>query len=229
MRNLPTTLLAGAMTVGCIALAGGTASAVTPTTGLSAVQAKAAADITARQNALSGAIKKVQANAIITAADKSTLLTTLNADASGLTALGSKIAGDTTTAQAQADARTIFTTYRVYALAMPQVAYAAAADDITGAELPALVAAQQALSAALALQPSKNTGTVASAMADLARQIATVTATTTGLSATVLAFTPAQYNADHALLSGPRATLVAAQADVVTAKNDIVTVTGALQ
>jgi hypothetical protein len=157
------------------------------------------------------------------------LLATLNADLTGLTALGKTIVGDTTTAQASTDTKTIFTTYRVFALAIPQVAYAAGADDITVAELPALVDSQKALTAILRVEPSKNTASVQSAMADLSQQIAVVTTATNGLSARVLAYTPAQYNANHALLSGSRQTLVSAQADVVTAKNDITAVTAALQ
>jgi hypothetical protein len=125
------------------------AAAVTPTTGLGALKAKAAVDIGARVSAMNAMIPQINANQFITAADRSTLLATLNGDLSGLTALGQKIAGDTTTAQATTDRKTVFAGYRVFALAIPQVAYAAAADDITGAELPALINAQKGLTAAL--------------------------------------------------------------------------------
>jgi hypothetical protein len=219
-----------ALTCGVVTVAGiGVAAAVTPTTGLAAVNAKAALDIGARVGAINATIPQINANQFIMAADRSTLLATLNGDLSGLTALGQKIAGDTTTAQAETDRKTIFTGYRVFALAIPQVAYAAAADDITGAELPALINAQKGLTAALAVEPAQNTPAVQAAMADLSHQIAAASSATAGLSGAVLAYTPSQYNANHALLSGPRQTLVTAQANVVAAKNDVTTVTAALQ
>jgi hypothetical protein len=227
-RTTVLTLTCTALSAGVSLAGAGVAAAANPTTGLVAVQAKASADITLRLAALNRAVPQVNANAVITAADKSTLLSTLHADVSGLTALGGRIAADTTTVAAQADAKTIFTTYRVFALAIPQVAYAAAADDVTGAELPPLVNSRQALTAVLKAVPAKNTPAVQAAMADLAKQIATISSSTDGLSGTVLAFTPAQYDADHDLLSGPRKTLATAQADVIVAKNDVVTVTGTL-
>lgn len=229
LHSLRRVAIASITCAGLIVAGNGVASAATPTTGLTALKAKAAADVNARLAALNGAILQVNANAVITAADKSTLLGILNGDLTGLTTLGTTIAADTTTAQAAADTKTIFTTYRVFALAIPQVAYAAGTDDITGAELPALSQSQKALTEVLRVEPSKNTGAVQSAMADLSAQITAVTSATDGLSSQVLAYTPAQYNADHALLSGPRQTLLTAQADVVTAKNDITAVTAALQ
>jgi hypothetical protein len=218
------------LTCGLVGGAGiGVAAAATPTTGLAAVKARAAADISARLVAINGAIPRINANQVITAADRSTLLATLGGDLSGLTGLGQTIATDTTTASASTDAKTIFTTYRVFALAIPQVAYAAATDDVTVAELPALVDAEKGLTAVLSAEPVKNTPAVQAAMADLSHQISAVASATAGLSASVLADTPAQYDANHALLSGPRQTLATAQANVITAKNDVTTVTAALQ
>jgi hypothetical protein len=229
LRPVRRVAVASIACAGLIAAGTSVASATTPTTGLTALKAKAAADITARVDALNLAIPQVNVNAVITAADKATLLGILNGDLTSLTALGQTIAADTTTAQASSDTKTIFTSYRVFALAIPQVAYAAGADDITVAELPALLDSQKALSEVLRVEPSKNTAAVQSAMADLSHQIAAATSSTSGLSNQVLAYTPAQYNANHALLSGPRQTLVTAQADVVTAKNDITVITAALQ
>ena len=117
---------------------------------LQGIQTTAAATITRRLSALGTAIPAVTANAQLSPADKSTLLATLNHDKSGLTALGQQIASDTTVKQAASDYQTIFTTYRVYALALPQVYLSAATDDITVTVLPAVQAAQTTLSALLA-------------------------------------------------------------------------------
>jgi hypothetical protein len=197
---------------------------------LAAIKARAAAAIAARVSSLNTTIPSVTANTVITAADKAALLTTLNSDLNGLTALGAKIAADTTVAEASTDYQDIFLTYRVYALALPQVRYAEAADDITGTVLPRLNDADTTLAGLLTgVDADKDTPAVKAAMSDLGRQIAAATTATTGLSATVLAYTPAQYDANHALLHGPRQTLAGALKDVAKARTDIVTVLADLQ
>lgn len=208
--------------------------AVTPTghgqQSLTAIQQLAAAAIARRLAALNVASNAVTNSTMITAADKTTLHATLGNDVSGLTALGTTIAADTTATKAKSDYQTIFTTYRVYALALPQVHFAQAGDDLTTAVLPKLSDAQARLAALLAgVDASKNTPAVQARMADLATQIAAIGTATNGLSATVLAYTPAQYNANHALLSPSRQSLAIARNDVKTARADIVAVVSALK
>jgi hypothetical protein len=197
---------------------------------LASIQAAAAAAIARRLASLSVAINEVNNNAVITPADKATLLATLNGDVTGLTALGVTIAADTTVKQAASDYSKIFTSYRVYALALPQVRFAAAADDMTGAVLPKLTDAQTKLAALLAgVDSGKNTPQVQAWMADLAKQITAIGTETNGLSATVLAYTPAQYDANHALLSPARAALAISRNDIKTARSDISNVVQALK
>jgi hypothetical protein len=197
---------------------------------LAAIKARAAAAISRRLASLNQTIPQVTANSVITAADKATLLATLNGDVSGLTTLGQKIAADTTVAAATTDYQEIFLGYRVYALALPQVLYAEAADAITSTVLPRLRDADTTLAALLAgVDSGKDTPAVQAAMTDLGQQIAAATTATNGISATVLAFTPAQWDANHALLHGPRQTLAGATKNVAKAKTDIVTVLDALQ
>jgi hypothetical protein len=196
---------------------------------LTAIQQRAAAAIAKRLASLSVAINDVTNSSAISSGDKTTLLATLNADVSGLTALGVTIAADTTAQQALTDYKTIFTGFRVYALALPQVHFAAAADTITATVLPKLTDAQSKLAALLAgVDSGKNTPAVQAKMADLATQIAAIASETNGLSATVLAYTPAQYDANHALLSPSRAALAISRNDARTARGDIAFVTKAL-
>jgi hypothetical protein len=118
----------------------------------------------------------------------------------------------------------------VYALALPQVRFAEAADDLAGGVVPNLTAARSTLAGLLAgVDSAKNTAAVQAWMSDLGHQISAITSATNGLSATVLADTPAQYDADHALLSQPRATLASARADAKTARSDAANVLKALQ
>jgi hypothetical protein len=197
---------------------------------LATVQSLAKVAISNRLTALNETVPLVTANKIITDADRTTLLSTLNSDVSGLTTLGQTITADTVAEQARTDYQTIFTSYRVYALALPQVRYAAAVDDITSTVVPDLTNAQTTLAGLLAgADAAKNTAAVQASMSDLSKQISAITSATNGLSSTVLADTPAQYDANHALLSQPRATLGQARADIATSRADIADVVKALQ
>ena len=194
------------------------------------IKARAAAAISGRLTSLHSAISAVDANGVLTSADKTSLLGTLNGDVSGLTTLGLRIQGDATVAQAMSDYRSIFLNYRVYALALPQVRLAAATDDITGGVLPRVTDAQAKLSTMLAAaDPAKDTASVKAEMSNLAFQIQTVTSMTSGLSAKILAYTPAEYDANHALLSGTRQTLLTARADIAMARMDIQSVLAGLK
>jgi hypothetical protein len=225
--------LAGAALAGCASIglaapawAAGSSGSAT----LDGIKARAATAISARLSSLSKAIPAVSSNKWLTATDKSTLLNTLNGDQSGLTALGPKIQADTTVAQARSDYQSIFLDYRVYALALPQVRLAAATDDITGGVLPRLTDAQTRLEGLLSGADSgKNTAAVQAAMSDLAAKIQAIRSATAGLSASLLALTPSQYDANHTVLAGPRETILSARADIVAARADVMTVIGALK
>jgi hypothetical protein len=220
--------LAGCASVGLAAPAWAAGSNGSAT--LEGIKARAATAISARLTSLSTAIPAVNSNKWLTPADKSTLLNTLNGDQTGLTALGPKIQADTTVAQARTDYQSIFLDYRVYALALPQVRLAAATDDITGGVLRRLTDAQSRLEGLLSGSDSaKNTAAVQAAMSDLAAKIQTITSSTAGLSASLLALTPSQYDANHTVLAGPRETILSARADIVAARADVMTVIGALK
>lgn len=197
---------------------------------LAAIQAKAAAAISLRESRLQVAVTNVGANRYLTSADRSAILSVLTTDQSDLTTLGSTIQSDTTAAQAEADYRTIFTTYRVFALRLPQARFAEAADDLTGTVIPRLTDAQSRLEALLSgPDASKDSASVQASMSDLNTQIGTITSDTSGVAATVLAITPAQWNADQTILSTPRSQLVSARAAAHSAKADVASVVAALQ
>jgi hypothetical protein len=208
----------------------GVASAQTSGSGLNDVKSKAAAAISQRQTSLNSAITAVNGNKWLTSSDKSAALNILNNDISGLTALGQKIQGDTTYTQAVADYKTIFTGYRVYLLALPQVRLAAASDDLSTGVVPRLTDAQTRLQNLLnGKDKDKDSSSVQAAMADLAKQIQAITQETNGLSSTVLAFTPAQYDANTSILSPARTAIRTARTDAKTARQDIKTVVEALR
>ncbi len=188
--------------------------------GLTTVKARAATEISRRQASLSARLTLVtSASPGLTSADRTALTTLLQSDQTGLARLGGTIAADTDLATARADRQQIFTGYRVYALALPQVRLVRASDTLTTQALPRLTDAQQRLTSALAA--AGKTDQAATAMADLQHQIDTIRSQTSGLSTTLLGYTPAGWNADHTLLQPARRSLESAVAALRAARSDI--------
>ena len=104
---------------------------------LAEVQAQAAAAISIRLSALQAAIKTVQSDTFL-GSDATTLVNDMQSDITGLGALGTKIAADTTVAQAIADADMIFTEFRVYYVMLPVVRDVTKIDHIVNVDVPAL-------------------------------------------------------------------------------------------
>jgi hypothetical protein len=148
------------------------------------------------------------------------VLGTLNADLAGMQSLQAKIAADTTAATAWTDYKSIFTDYRVYAVALPQSFIAAAADGLTGTAIPKLQSAEDRISAYFAAHPDKVTPELQAKLADMQAKTADAVSKTSGLAAAALAVTPAAYNANHAVLADDRAAARAAVADVKAAAQD---------
>jgi hypothetical protein len=189
--------------------------------------AKATSD---RIASLNKEIPKISGHACISDGNKSTILGILNADLTSMQTLAGEIAADTDLATAAAHYKSIFDDYRVYAVAIPQAHYAAAADCITSKAIPALTAAQTKLTALLAGKAAgKSTPDIEAKMADLAAQIATATSNTDGVAAAALTVTPASYNADHSALSSAKSSISTANAAVKAAKADIKAVVAALK
>jgi len=171
-------------------------SAAVPAT-LAGIKAKAATDITNRVNDLNAAISKVNAAKGL-GSGQSTIATYLGTDISPLQQLNATIQGDTTVKQAAHDFSTIFTDYRVYVLVLPAARIAADADRATSTTLPALTA--DAAKAASHVNP-RNSEFLQPLIDDLNHQISTALSAVNVLAVTVLADTPPQWNANHALLS----------------------------
>jgi hypothetical protein len=205
LTRLGAVALASGATLGAVA---GTAGAATPgssgnngasavPTTLAGIKAKAAADITNRVNDLNAAIAKVNAAKGL-GASQATLVSYLGTDIAPLQQLNQTIQGDGTLEQAAHDFGTIFSGYRVYRLVLPSAHVAADADHATTSAIPNLTA--DASKAQAKVNPA-NQATLQPLIDDLNGQISTATSATNGLAATVLAFTPAQWNANNALLT----------------------------
>ena len=208
------------------------ASTATPSAGrsLAAIQAAAKVRTTARIGKLDTAITKITAAAHITTADRTTILGVLNADVAGMNSVEATIAADTTVASAAADYKTIFTTYRVYAVALPQARIAAAADRMTGATIPRLTATETRLASALTGRDAgKSTPALQADLADMQAKIAAATSALDGASASALAVTPSDYNANHSVLTSARGSVKSAHADLVAAVADAKAIRAAIR
>jgi hypothetical protein len=235
-RTLTTSLIGTAAAVALVAgtcapafADGSTATPIGHRT-LVGIQNSASIKTTARIGALNTAIAKINAATDITAADRTTILGVLNADVAGMNTVEAKIEADTTVATAAADYTTIFTTYRVYAVAIPQARFAAAADRMTGSAIPKLSDAEAKLAAALAgPDASKSTPALQAELTDMQNQIAAATSGLNGVSAAALAVTPADYNANNSVLSPERNAVGAAIAAVKKAAADGQNILAAIQ
>jgi hypothetical protein len=216
-RRIGAAVLASAAVLGTGgAIAGAATPAATPQT-LSGIQAKAAAAISLRVNDLNAAIAKVNADQRL-GSDNTALAAYLQADIAPLQALGQKIAADTTAAAAAADYTTIFVNYRVLALVLPAAHIAGAADQIDVTTVPALTAL--ATKAASHVN-SSNQAALQPLLNDLNAEITAATNSTAGVSTTVLAYTPSDWNANHDLLTSGRSAVQTAGTDVAKARANL--------
>ena len=210
-------LLASAAVLGAGgALAGAATPAATPQS-LSGIQAKAAAAISLRVKDLNAAIAKVNADPRLEAT-VSHCASYLQADIAPLQVLGQKIAADTTESTAAADYATIFTNYRVLALVLPAAHIAGAADQVDVTTVPTLTALATKASSRV---NSSNQGVLQPLLNDLNAQITAATNATAGVSATVVAYTPSEWNANHDLLTSGRTAVQSADTAIAVAHADL--------
>lgn len=226
-RTIATMLIAAALVAAPVAASASTSKDKPPVT-LAAIQASAATLIDGRLAALQQAEATVTSSAHLTEQHRSAILATFAADETGLTALKSTVAADTDRATAASHWAQIFTDYRVYAVAIPQAAYAAAADALTESALPALEKSYTALEKALTLSP-KSTPELETTLADMREQLDVATREATGVADAVLAVTPAAWNADYTVLVDERTALAAATLAAATAADDAAIIVRALQ
>jgi hypothetical protein len=216
--------MAGAAGTTASGASSGANASATPAT-LPGIQAKAATDITQRVNALNAAIAKVHA-ATGLGSGQATLASYLGADIAPLQQLNTKIQGDTTLQQARADFGTIFSGYRVYLLVLPVARLAGDADRTTTTVLPKLTAAA---SRAQAHENANNQAQLQPLIADLNAQISAAGAATNGLAATVLGYTPAEWNGNHELLTPARTADQTADAAIKKGRQDVVQIVQVLR
>jgi hypothetical protein len=191
---------------------GHTPSNATQTADLGKVQAAAKKAIDDRVAALNQVITVLQGSPYL-GGDQQTLVATAQSDVTALTNLETTIQADTNVQQAKTDARTIFTSYRVFALVLPVDHMVRASDDISGVVVPKLTALETKWAAL-------NVSAIASLLSDMQTQTQAAAQAVSGLPGQLEAFTPSAWNANHALLGPSRTALGTARTDLEKARTD---------
>ena len=190
---------------------------------------KADADIAVRITALNELDARVQTMKNVSSAQRTTFSAEVQTDTAGLTALKAKIDADTDPSTALADAKTIFTAFRIYALFIPQGWILASADRIaTVAGLLTTISThiQERISADQTA--GKDVTTLTAVLADMNAKIADATTQSTSAQAGVSSLVPDQGDkatmiANHTALVTARATIKKATTDLEAARKDVTT------
>jgi hypothetical protein len=213
--------LASLVVIGGLTLAGTAPASAAGTTTAATVKARAHAAIERRLATLADLRSRVTGQARLTSGDRGQLLTQIDADSRGLTALDAKIQADTDRATLRTDVEAIVVDYRVYLLTVPKVHEVIAADTELAAvtRLDAIAARLQAAIDAARAHGHDTTR----AQADLDAMKAKVAAAdgaAAPVPGQVLPLTPPNWaTADRPVLEAARTSLVDGRADLAAARD----------
>ncbi len=196
---------------------------------LSAIVTKADSDISARITALNDLNTRVQSLKNVSTDEKTSIASQVQTNITGLTALQTTIDADTVVATARTDAATIFTTFRIYALVVPQGWILASADrvtTITGLMTSLATNIQTRITADQSA--GKDVSALTAALADMQAKITDANTQSTSAQSGVTSLVPDQGNkttaaSNHAALVAARGDIKTATADITAARKDVTT------
>jgi hypothetical protein len=225
MTPLRTRLVAAAVGVGLV-IAAPTAAWAGPRRSIDDLRARCIAAIDIRLPALAAAGKAVSDNEHVTDDHQAALAADIEETAGRLRVLADRIKADNELATLKEHCRSIFEDNRVFALVVPRARLVVGADMATdtGAKLGD-VAARLADAIAKSRElhpPSPEAGDVGQAKLDLDMMkaaIASGVASAGSVAPAVLGLTPADWNADHEVLTPARQSLRSARADLKVARD----------
>ncbi len=175
---------------------------------LGAVQAYVNQGLSNRVTQLGALSSAVSGANDLSAADRGTLTADVASEQSGIQALVAKLPGDTTCQAVIADGRAMVVDFRVYVVMTPQVHLTVSADteSALAAEMAGL---EPKLQAAInsAEQAGRNGAAAQALFTGFQAQVVSAAQASSGISAQVLAFTPASYPGSWATFRADRATL----------------------
>ena len=215
--------------VGAIALPAQAATTSDSGAGLAKAKAAVTEGITDRLTDLAKMQAALAAYKDVPDAARGTLTQLLSADVSGLTALKTKVAGETTEAAVRADGKAMVDDYRVYMLVAPK-GHLTHAMDVEAAATARLVKVHDELADRLAKDPAADTQANKDLLADMAASIQSAESQIAGKDAALLAMQPSPDG--KALTAAVKAVAGAAKSardDIKKAVTDAKTVRDALK
>lgn len=146
---------------------------------------------------------------------KNTFISEITTDSNGLTALKAKCDSDTDLTTLRNDYRSVFTTYRIFAVFLPQLHLLAAVDTmgVTADKLSDLANKLQ-----IRIQNAGNPSNLTSLLSDMQAKIADAKTQYTNAESQVTSLTPQSYNTDPA---GTKQALTTARTDIKTGAQDL--------
>ncbi|MDR3557920.1 MAG: hypothetical protein P4L61_00115 [Candidatus Pacebacteria bacterium] len=199
------------------------------------IQGRSNTEIDARIDSLNKLLSRVDAMVNVSAADKASMSSSIQAEIASLTSLKTSIDSDTATSTLKTDYQSITKSYRVYALVLPQASITAAADRVLD-----LVASFNTLTTKLqgfvttAQSNGTNVGAAVSAMADIAAKTADATTQANAALSEVSGLQPDQgatttLVANTAALKDAQSKIKVATTDLTVARKDVNTVVGVIK
>ena len=187
---------------------------------LSTVIARGDKEIQARIDSLNQLNARVSGLKNVSAGEKANIASEVSTETASLTTLKAKIDADTDVTVARTDVKTITADYRIYALVMPQMHIAAAADRVgtIGAMMTALQPKLQTRITA-AQTAGHDVTALNAAYADITAKVADANTQATNANSAVASLVPDQGNATVA--ASNKAAVEAARADLKNATNDL--------
>ena len=181
---------------------------------------KGDADIDARITSLNNLNTRIQAMKNVSASEKSNISADVQTNINGLTTLKAKIAADTDEATLSTDTKSIFGTFRIYALVVPQ-GYMLSASDRIATIGSMLTAINAKFTTRITAEQSAGHDVTAllSAQSDMTAQIADAEAKAQLASNGVASLTPDQGN--KTVAASNKAALLAARANLKTSTADL--------
>ena len=191
------------------------------------VATRSDSEIAVRITALNALATRIQSLNNVSATEKAAISAQIQTNISGLTTLKAKIDADTDILVALTDEKSIFGSYRIYALVIPQGYIAASADRVdtivgliaaVGTKLQARITTDQSA--------GQTVTTLTTALSDMNAKTADATAQSTLAQTGIASLVPDQGNqtkltANTAALKAARANIKTATTDLQTARQDI--------
>jgi hypothetical protein len=199
---------------------------VSASTRLPTIISKGNTDISARITALNGLNTRVSEFKNVPATEKANISAEVQTNISGLTTLQTKLDADTDVTTAATDAKSIFGSFRIYALVIPQGYITAASDRVEtitgmlsaiGTKLQARITADQSA--------GKDVTAMQASLADLNAKIADANTNAQSAQSSIAGLTPDQGNmtifaSNTASLKAARAQIKVSTSDLVSARAD---------